>query len=76
MGTLGYMSPEQVRGQPADRARDIFSFGAILYEMLTGKRLRRGITPPSILSAILRSTHLRPSLRLHYSPFSLTPLTL
>ena len=38
MGTLGYMSPEQVKGKPADARSDIFSFGAIFYEMLSGKR--------------------------------------
>src|SRR5215510_12903361 len=38
LGTMGYMSPEQVRGQPADRRSDIFSVGAILYEMLSGHR--------------------------------------
>jgi len=38
LGTMGYMSPEQVRGQPADRRSDIFSVGAILYEMLSGQR--------------------------------------
>src|SRR5947207_1586534 len=42
MGTMGYMSPEQLRGKPADHRSDIFSFGAILYEMLSGKRAFRG----------------------------------
>ena len=36
LGTIGYMAPEQVRGQPADHRADIFAFGAILYEMLSG----------------------------------------
>ena len=38
MGTVGYMSPEQVRGQPADASSDIFSLGCVLFEMLTGER--------------------------------------
>ena len=42
MGTAGYMSPEQVRGKPADQRSDIFSFGSILFEMLTGDRAFRG----------------------------------
>lgn len=55
MGTVGYMSPEQVRGQPLDRRSDIFSFGAILYEMLAGSRTFQGPSAMDILSAILNS---------------------
>src|SRR5579872_7161061 len=54
LGTLGYMSPEQVRGQTADARSDIFSFGAILYEMLSGKRAFHGATSADTISAILR----------------------
>ena len=54
MGTVGYMSPEQVRGQPADHRTDIFSFGAILYEMLAGKRAFRGESSVETMNAILR----------------------
>jgi serine/threonine protein kinase len=53
MGTLGYMSPEQVRGKPADARSDIFSFGAILYEMLAGRRAFHGDTAADTMSAIL-----------------------
>jgi len=53
MGTVGYMSPEQVRGQAADSRADIFAFGAILYEILTGKRAFQRPTSPETMSAIL-----------------------
>jgi serine/threonine protein kinase len=53
MGTMGYMSPEQVRGRPADPRSDIFSFGAILYEMLSGQRAFRGDTTADTITAIL-----------------------
>jgi eukaryotic-like serine/threonine-protein kinase len=53
LGTLGYMSPEQVRGKPADPRSDIFSFGAILYEMLSGKRAFHGDSAADTMSAIL-----------------------
>jgi eukaryotic-like serine/threonine-protein kinase len=54
LGTMGYMSPEQVRGRPADRRSDIFSFGAILYEMLSGQRAFRADTAADTITAILR----------------------
>ena len=54
MGTVGYMSPEQVRGRAVDHRADIFSFGAILYEMLTGKRAFHGESAAETMSAILR----------------------
>ena len=54
MGTLGYMSPEQVRGKPADPRSDIFSFGAVLYEMLAGRRAFRGESAADTMSAILK----------------------
>jgi serine/threonine protein kinase len=46
LGTIGYMAPEQVRGLPADHRSDIFAFGAVAYEMLTGKRAFQGATHP------------------------------
>ena len=54
MGTAGYMSPEQVRGKAADHRSDIFSFGAILFEMISGKRAFHGETPADTMSAILK----------------------
>ena len=54
MGTVGYMSPEQVRGHEADHRSDIFSFGAILYEMLSGQRAFRRDTMAETMTAILK----------------------
>src|SRR5215831_3039915 len=54
MGTAGYMSPEQVRGKPADVRSDIFSFGAILYEMVAGQRAFRGDSSIETMNAILK----------------------
>jgi Tol biopolymer transport system component len=54
MGTVGYMSPEQVRGKIADRRSDIFSFGAILYEMVSGQRAFQGESSVETLNAILK----------------------
>jgi Tol biopolymer transport system component len=54
MGTVGYMSPEQASGVEADHRADIFAFGAILYEMLTGKRAFQGKTAIEVLNSILK----------------------
>jgi len=53
LGTVGYMSPEQVRGEPADARSDIFALGVILYEMLTGKRAFHKTTTAETMAAIL-----------------------
>ncbi len=53
MGTAGYMSPEQVQGHPADARSDIFSFGLVLYEMLSGERAFKGDSAVAMMSAIL-----------------------
>jgi serine/threonine protein kinase len=54
MGTVGYMSPEQVRGEKADHRSDIFSFGAILHEMISGRRAFRRETMAETMTAILK----------------------
>ncbi len=55
LGTVGYMSPEQVSGEGADARSDIFSFGVLLYEMLSGRRAFKGSTAVETMHAILRS---------------------
>ncbi len=54
LGTVGYMSPEQARGLPVDKRTDIWAFGCILYEMLTGRRAFEGDSVPDTMAAILR----------------------
>ena len=54
MGTVGYMSPEQLRGKPVDPRTDIFSFGAVLYEMFSGRRAFQRDSAADTISAILK----------------------
>ncbi len=54
LGTLHYMAPEQIEGGEADARTDIFSLGAVLYEMVTGRKAFKGKTPASVIGAILR----------------------
>ena len=53
LGTAAYMSPEQAKGSPADQRSDVFSFGTMLYEMLTGRQPFKGETAPDILASVL-----------------------
>jgi eukaryotic-like serine/threonine-protein kinase len=69
MGTVGYMSPEQVQGKPADAPSDIFSFGCVLYEMVTGKRTFHGASPVETMAAILKEQPIPPvKLQVHLPP--------
>jgi eukaryotic-like serine/threonine-protein kinase len=73
VGSTAYMSPEQLRGKPVDHRSDIFSFGAILYEMLSGKRAFRGETDVDTVTAVLKEdpvdiTEIRPSVPEAFEP--------
>jgi eukaryotic-like serine/threonine-protein kinase len=61
IGTVGYLSPEQARGDLADHRSDIFSLGAVLYEMLTAERAFKGTSPAELLSSVLRDEPPAPS---------------
>ncbi len=64
LGTLQYMSPEQLQGKAADPRSDLFGFGCVLYEMLTGKRAFEGQNAASVIAAILEREH---------APFTVAP---
>ena len=55
LGTLPYMAPEQLEGKEADQRSDVFSFGAVVYEMLTGRRAFAGASPPAVIAAVMSS---------------------
>jgi len=61
IGTVGYLAPEQARGEVADHRADIFSLGAVLFEMLTGRRAFHGTSPAELLSSVLRDEPPPPS---------------
>jgi serine/threonine-protein kinase len=74
VGTPLYMSPEQARGRPLDARSDLFSFGVLLYELLTGKRPFAGATSTDLLTAILRDRPVPPSALVPEVPADLSAL--
>jgi eukaryotic-like serine/threonine-protein kinase len=71
VGTVQYMSPEQLEGKPVDHRADLFAFGALLYEMLTGQRAFAGQSQASVIAAILTSEPRPVSQLIPTSPASL-----
>ena len=71
LGTLQYMAPEQLEGKEADHRTDIFAFGALVYEMVTGKKAFAGESQASLISAILKDDPPAPSTRQPMTPRSL-----
>ena len=63
LGTLHYMAPEQLQGREPDARSDLFAFGCVVYEMLTGRRPFEGDTPATVIGSILKDTR-RPPRRL------------
>ncbi len=76
MGTPAYMSPEQARGQSVDGRTDLFSVGAVLYELLTGSRAFTGSSPTAILSSILVDVPVSPTAYDPACPRCLSDITL
>ena len=74
LGTVQYMAPEQVEGMEADARSDIFAFGAVLHEMITGKRAFGGTSRASVISSILRDTPPRVSTLQPIAPLALDRL--
>ena len=75
-GKFGYMSPEQVQGQPLDRRADIFSFGVVLWELCTGRRLYPGGNDPSVLLKIINEQPGPPSAQRPDLPLQLDSICL